>query len=316
MSFSSEVREELSGILPQGERERKAAVCAFLLCLGHTRRQTDGRKWLSLESDNALAMRKCFTLLSKNANINIVVPESLEMRARRGRKSDKIQIPEEEFRDLSERLGLREVDGILLPDPERIGESTGAVGSFLREAFLCAGSMSDPNREYHLEFSCVSRGQAEVIRRILGQAGTHAGIVLRKRHPVVYLKDSEEIVDVLRFMGAAISLMKVENVRIRKSVVNDTNRKTNCDMANISKTVSAASRQCEDIALLERAGVLPHLSRSLRRMAELRMENPELSLRDLGALVDPPISRSGVNHRLRRLSEEAQKLREQMPEHG
>jgi DNA-binding protein WhiA len=139
--------------------------------------------------------------------------------------------------------------------------------------------------------------------------GKSAGFTERKSRFVVYLKDSQDIIDLLGLMGAHISMMEMENQRIRKDVVNTVNRRVNCDTANARRTVGAAQQQIRDIRFLEDRGILKVLPEKLREMAELRTEYPELPLGELGQMLQPPVSKSGVNHRLKKLSELAEKER-------
>ena len=126
---------------------------------------------------------------------------------------------------------------------------------------------------------------------------------------MVYVKEGAGIVDLLNVMGAHVAMMELENLRIVKEIANSVNRRVNCEAANITKTVNAASRQIEDILYLRDHYGFQNLSESLREMAEIRLEHPEAPLKELGELMDPPVGKSGVNHRLRKLSELAQKLR-------
>ena len=133
--------------------------------------------------------------------------------------------------------------------------------------------------------------------------GIEPGVICRKKHFVLYIKDGSKIVDMLGIMDAPVCLMEMENSRILKSMRNSVNRRVHCETANITKAVSAAGRQIEDIRYLQNSGKLKDLSEGLRTIAELRLENPELPLAELGGLLNPPLGKSGVNHRLRRLSE-------------
>ena len=178
--------------------------------------------------------------------------------------------------------------------------------AYLRGAFLCAGSMSDPEKFYHFEIVCDTIDKAAQLKEIFGSFSVDAGITERKNRFVVYVKEANDIVDLLNLMGAHISLMNMENVRILKDMRNRVNRRVNCETANLTKTVDAAVRQTADIKLLAETGVLSGLSPSLREAAALRLENPEASLKELGAMCDPPVSRAGMNHRLARLSKIAE----------
>lgn len=199
--------------------------------------------------------------------------------------------------------------------PERPLEMTNVVtnslGAFTAGAFLSCGSMTDPNKEYHLEFVLPCPQLEEPFSQILLAIGVNAKMVLRKGMPVVYLKHSEQIEDLLTFMGAQQGTIDFINIEILKNVRNKANRISNCDMANINKVLLAAERQIKDILLIDERMGLDALSPDLQQMALLRMDNPELSLKELGELLDPPIGRSGVNHRLKRLQVLADSLRTQ-----
>ncbi len=169
--------------------------------------------------------------------------------------------------------------------------------------------MSDPEKSYHFEIVCSSDEKARQLQVLLGQYGIDARIVLRKRHHVVYVKEGSQIVELLGLMGAHVSLMQLENVRIVKEVRNTVNRKVNCETANLNKTVAAAVRQAEDIRYIEARKGLHELSGSLEEIARLRLEHPDASLKELGDMLSPPVGKSGVNHRLRKLSLIAEQLR-------
>lgn len=174
---------------------------------------------------------------------------------------------------------------------------------------MCIGSMSDPEKSYHLEFVCDNEPQALQLQEVIKSFDIDAKIVLRKKYFVVYLKEGSAIVDLLGVMEAHISLMNFENFRIVKEVRNSINRRVNCETANITKTVNAANKQMDDILLIRDRYGFVNLPDNLREIAEVRLEYPEATLKELGEYMDPPVGKSGVNHRLRKLSELAEKLR-------
>ena len=165
------------------------------------------------------------------------------------------------------------------------------------------------NKAYHFEIVCHTKEQAKQLQELLCGFDTDAKIVERKGHYVVYIKEGAHIVDSLNIMEAYVSLMKLENVRILKEMRNSVNRKVNCETANISKTVNAAVKQIEDIRLIQKMRGLDDLPAQLREMALLRLEYPDAPLKELGGYLDPPMGKSGVNHRLRKLSAIAEELR-------
>ena len=202
---------------------------------------------------------------------------------------------------------------------QSFGDRQGAVDSrfiqksccrraFLRGAFLCVGSISDPEKGYHLEFVCTGEIRARQLQRLIQEFDIEARILIRKKYHVVYIKEGAGIVDLLNVMGAHMSLMNLENLRILKEMRNSINRRVNCETANITKTVNAASRQIEDILYLRDHYGLQKLPPALRRMAEVRLEYPDAPLKELGQYLEPPVGKSGVNHRLRKLSELAQQV--------
>ncbi len=179
----------------------------------------------------------------------------------------------------------------------------------LRSFFIEKGSVSDPERFYHMEFVCASEEEAQELRALIAEYGIDARPAVRNKHTIVYIKDSEAIFDMLNILGAHRSLMEFENVRILKEMREDVQRKVNCETANINKTVSAAVRQIEDISYIRDRIGLDNLPEGLSSVARLRLEMPDSTLKELGELLDPPVSKSGVNHRLKRLSDIAEKLR-------
>lgn len=180
--------------------------------------------------------------------------------------------------------------------------------AFLRGAFMATGSMSDPNKSYHFEIVCKTIEQAERLQELMQEFETDAKIVERKKHQVVYLKEGSQIVDMLNVMEAYVSLMNLENVRIIKEVRNSVNRKVNCETANINKTVNAAVKQIADIELIRDTVGLDKLPKSLYEMALVRLEHPEAPLKELGNYLNPPVGKSGINHRLRKIAAFAEKL--------
>ena len=186
--------------------------------------------------------------------------------------------------------------------------------AFIRGTFLSSGSISDPEKGYHFEIVCPDRGKAEQLQGIIRSFHVEAKIVVRKKSYVVYVKEGAQIVDMLAVMEANVALMNLENIRILKEMRNTVNRKVNCEAANINKTVNAAVRQVEDIQLISRTVGFESLSDALAQVARLRLKYPDATLKELGMMLNPQVGKSGVNHRLRKLSEIADELRENKEE--
>jgi DNA-binding protein WhiA len=180
--------------------------------------------------------------------------------------------------------------------------------AYLRGAFLCNGSMSNPSGGYHLEFAMDSEEQARQLIELLGSFALEAKLAKRKKRYVVYLKEGAGIVDLLNVMGAHHALLRLENLRVEKEVRNSINRQVNCETANIEKTVNAAARYIEDIQYIKEHQGFAGLPPKLRQTAEARLANPEASLQELGQLLEPQLGKSGVNHRLRKLSSIREKV--------
>lgn len=183
------------------------------------------------------------------------------------------------------------------------------LDGFLAGAYLVCGSVIDPNKEYHLEFVTSYNVLSQDLQKLLSTLGVHSKVSERKGIQVVYIKGSEDIEDLLTFMGAQMASLEIMNVKILKDVRNKANRIANCDTANIEKTVEASARQVDDIELIRLYRGLDTLSDELFEIAEIRLEYPELSLREMGQMLANPIGRSGVNHRMKKLSNLADEIR-------
>ena len=292
MSFSGQVKEELAGKFPEASCCQEAELLALLELGGAGGMSPGDSKVLVLHTERFPVARKGFTLLEKTFNIKANVS------VRRNRIRDHTSY----FIVISNRC-------LTFPAFSKLAGRTCCRRAYLRGAFLAAGSMSDPRKAYHFEIVCPSRERAEKICELMLRFSLEGKIVRRKRAYVVYLKEGAQIVDMLNIMGAHVSLLELENVRILKEMRNSVNRKVNCETANLSKTVSAAIRQVEDIEWIRRTIGLDSLPENLRDIAELRLEYPDAALAELGELLEPPVGKSGVNHRLRRIREIAESLR-------
>ena len=182
--------------------------------------------------------------------------------------------------------------------------------AFIRGAFLASGSLSDPEKFYHFEIVCATEEKAKQLQGIIATFDLEAKIVKRKRYYIVYIKEGSQIVDILNVMEAPVALMELENIRILKDMRNSVNRQVNCETANINKTVSAAVKQREDIEYIRDTIGLENLPENLEEIARERVERPEATLKELGEALDPPVGKSGVNHRLRKLCDIAEQLRD------
>ena len=287
MSFSSEVKTELAKHLGKSRHCQIAELAALIAFEGRIP---------AAESENRLLMQKYQLLLAELFHIEEIHTE-------------------EEARSVFSTVKMyNDVTGE--PEPEDtvkglLIQQSCCKRAYIRGAFLAGGSISDPNKSYHFEIVCRSIPQAEQLRDVINSFDMDAKIVARKKYQVVYLKEGSQIVDILNIMEAYVALMNLENVRILKEMRNSVNRKVNCETANISKTVNAAVKQLADIEYIRETAGLSYLPENLKEMALLRLEYPDAPLAELGTYLNPPVGKSGVNHRLRRISEMADSLRQQ-----
>lgn len=299
MSFSSEVKQELLKQYSKARHCQLAELAAIVAMEGHI----DENGSLYIYTDNSAVVEKYTMLIKKLFQLDVTRALTKEV-------TEKILTALK----LTENLAIASlleseyslqgvvVNGLLL-------QNTCCKRAFLRGVFLASGSISDPRKSYHFEIVCHTKAQAEQIKEILEFFEGEPKIVRRNQRYVLYLKEGSQIVDSLNVMEAYVSLMNLENIRIEKEMRNSINRQVNCETANINKTVTAAVRQIQDIELIRDTGGLERLPENLYEMAVCRLENPDTPLKDLGQLLDPPVGKSGVNHRLRKLSQLADQLR-------
>lgn len=296
MSFSGKVKEELARTCPPARHCRLAELAAVMDMSGEWETREDGASRVCVRSENIAVVRKCFTLLEKTFNIG----NEIAVRAAVRRNL---------HRDSSAYFLYASGDCLRAVRHANV-QAVCCKRAFLRGAFLASGSMSDPGKSYHFEIVCNTLERAQYLCGLMQDFELDARIVRRKKNIIVYLKEGDRIVDVLNVMDAPLALMELENVRILKDMRNNVNRKVNCETANINKTVSAAVRQRDDIAYIRDTVGLSGLPEGLRDVALTRLAYPDASLKELGELLEEPVGKSGVNHRLRKLSEMADKLRE------
>ena len=181
----------------------------------------------------------------------------------------------------------------------------------LRQIFLSNASLTNPQKEYHLEFVFSKEEEGREVEEILRHYSLHPKQGKRGKNRMVYLKDASEIADILKLLGAVDALMELENARILKEVSENVNRRVNFEAANINRTVKASLKQQEEIQYIEEVLGLDRLEKALQEVAKRRLQYPDASLEELAQGLEPPIGKSGVNHRLRKLARIAKELREE-----
>ena len=289
MSFSSDVKEELSTRIDMARHCQIAEFAAIMGMSGRIRRASGKRMQIEMSTENEIARYKFIVLLEQIFDIDtgdiIYVSKSS--------RDTTIRIENQEYvaKILQTLKWADETFDNIEPvfvDP-RIVQKDCCKKAFIRGAFIAAGSISDPNKFYHYEIVCDYEEDAQCLCDMLIFFGLDAKITVRKNDYIVYMKEGSNITDVLNLMGAYVSQMNLYNVMILKEMRNDVNRK---DIIYIRDTVGLGS-----------------LKDSLRQVAEVRLEHEDMNLKDIGALLDPPVGKSGVNHRLRKISEYAEQLR-------
>ncbi|MCH5264671.1 MAG: DNA-binding protein WhiA [Lachnospiraceae bacterium] len=302
MSFAGKVKEELREQTGKAKHCQLAELAALFACCGQVVMGEDGSDIILFTTENLTVAKKCYILIKKAFHI---VPDL----SIRGHHQYLLYLLEDHD-VLAFMEALRVFDGAYFVSEALIQRSC-CLRAFLRGLFLAIGSVTNPNSGYHLELAAGSHDRAVQIQEMMGVFELEAKITERKKNCIVYMKEGASIVDFLNVIGAHVALMEFENVRILKEMRNSINRQVNCETANIKKTVSAASRQTSDIQYIHDTIGFGTLSENLAQIARLRLANPEVSLKELGEMLNPPIGKSGVNHRLRKLSEIAEGLRRQ-----
>ncbi len=318
MSFSKEVKEELSKQYSKGRHCQIAEIAAIISLCGNISINPKDEYTIQIHTEILPVARKYFTLLKKTFNINTEISVKRNQYLKRNKtylltvknKQDSLRVLQatkllNEEGDIKEDLSV--VSNLVV-------QNSCCKRAFLRGAFLAAGSISDPAKTYHFEIAVATNAKAKQLQAIFKVFDIDVKIILRKKYYVVYIKEGSQIVEALNVMEAHIALMNFENVRIVKEMRNSINRQVNCETANINKTVVASSKQLEDILYIQNQTGLGKLTEGLEEIARLRLEYPEASLKELGQLLDPPIGKSGVNHRLRKISIIADHIREQKEE--
>lgn len=307
MSFSSKTKDELvEGCRRGSPEEKRSLLCGITHAAGS---MTLGRGAVGLqfitENDNvaALTARLGQELYGVKAEISISEKERLNA------VSNVVRFTGDGATELLRDAGYGVGGELELGSiPPELVENEGRARVFLRGVFLGAGSVSDPKKGYHLELVCRYEQFAASLCRIMGELGIAAKYLPRKSSYVVYLKDGELVSDFITLIGAMNSTMAFEEARVMRSVSNHINRQQNFEDANMNKAAAAAAQQLLDIEFIRLNGGLEALPPKLRETAEVRINNPEATLADLAELAE--ISKSGLNHRLAKLSIIAQELRD------
>ncbi|MCH5267624.1 MAG: DNA-binding protein WhiA [Lachnospiraceae bacterium] len=315
MSFSGKVKEELAGQVSSARHCQIAEFSAIFSLCGKVRRKRSGKIYLEMHTENLTVAKKFYILIKMAFHVEAQIRiRNHSIHSRTPTYFLVIQAQETVYEILKAVKILSETQdrwGDFSMIPSRLVQNTCCKRAYLRGVFMVAGSVTNPEKAYHLEIAVLSDVYCKQLQKMVASFEVDAKIVERKKYHVLYVKEGSMIVDILNVMGAHLALMDFENVRILKEVRNSVNRQVNCETANINKTVTAAARQIEDIRYIETHRGFSFLKDGLRETAELRLEYPDTPLAELGQMLSKPLGKSGVNHRLRKLSGIAERLREE-----
>lgn len=301
MSFSSNVKAELlSNITEEKNSHCKAAqllaivnICGFVSTENYD-------KFIIIHNENKDILNLAVCLINTLFSFN---PECV---------NNDIIIKDYNLIDcMISNLGIKNSNDFSLNSPINadITARNCCKRAYIRMAFVCCGSVNDPSKHYHLEFADNDYDHSQNLIELISEFGINMKIVERKNHYVIYCKEAEQIVDLLNVMSAYKALLEFENLRVVKEVRNNVNRIVNCETANINKIVNTSVRQIEDIqCIIDKKGI-NYLSENLRAVAETRIKYPDVSLKELGEYLTPPLGKSGVNHRLKKIHEIAESLK-------
>lgn len=312
MSYSAKVKSEIVREENMTRDEFSSLLSAVMKVAGVLSLSSGGREGFRISTENASTAR----FLLKNIKQQLKMNATTIVSKSQSFKKNNLYIinfeDNENMREFLIEMGIlaEEEGGITLnvSIPEKLISTDLRKKAYIKGAFLGSGSMTDPEKQYHLEFVTHSEEYAQELMKLLGAFGLNAKVIPRKGIYVVYIKEGEQIVDVLNILGAHNALLEAENVRIIKDMRNNVNRLVNCETANLSKTVNASVRQTEAIKFIEKTTGLSRLPDQLKEIAELRLANPGISLKELGDMLDPKVGKSGVNHRLRKIEKFAEEL--------
>ena len=310
MSFSSEVKKEIVAVYGADRHCHVAELAALLNICGRIEVANDIYQ-VTFRADNAQVAEKIGHLIQTQFG-GTCQKESTGI-AKRGRPAASYYT----VTDAAVSQQLLWATGLLHKQSGQLSRRIDPLvvnrpcckRAFIRGTFLGGGSVSGPEKTYHLEFVMPEQAYARQFMEVLQSFDIDPKLVVRKGYDIVYFKKGEEISDVLKIIGANNAMMVFENQRVAKDMENTINRVSNCLSVNADKTVVAAVKQMEDISFIRAAKGLDSLPPQLQEIAEIRLNNPIISLKEIGQMLNPPIGKSGVNHRLRRISSIADGLR-------
>ncbi|AWI13498.1 DNA-binding protein WhiA [Caldifermentibacillus hisashii] len=307
MSFASDVKKELTN-LPIDDTCSKSELSALIRMNGAVS-FTNQRLVVDIQTENAAIARRIYSLLKKHYQVDVELFVRKKMRLKKNnvyivRLIDQVK---EILKDLSIIDEGFEFHHQIATE---LIQKKSCKRAYLRGAFLAGGSINNPETSsYHLEIFTLYKDHSEALCELLNSFSLNSKTLERKKGWITYLKEAEKISDFLGIIGAHNALLRFEDVRIVRDMRNSVNRLVNCETANLNKTIGAAIRQVENIKFIDQTIGLDSLPEKLREIAKLRIEYQDVTLKELGEMVSGGISKSGINHRLRKIDEIAEKLR-------
>jgi conserved hypothetical protein len=307
MSFAAQTKKELTMVETESCCER--AELAALIRMNGSVSLSNRKVVLDISTENAAIARRIYSLIKKHFDVHVELLVRKKMRLKKNnvyivRMPNRVQEVLAELRIVSE--GFMFNGGI---DKEIIRKPC-CKRSYLRGAFLAGGSVNNPEgSSYHLEIASMYEEHCGALVELANKFGLNARCIERKKGFIFYIKEGEKIIELLNIIGAHQALFKFEDVRIMRDMRNSVNRIVNCETANLNKTIGAAVRQIDNIKLLQKEVGLENLPDKLREVAEVRLQHPDSNLTEVGEMLKGKVSKSGVNHRLRKIDELAEKIR-------
>ncbi len=307
MSFASEMKNELTRI-EVDECCMKSELSALIKMNGAVS-YFDGQWVINVQTENAAIARRIFSLIKNVYRIEI----DLLVRKKMKLKKNNVYICriKKESKDVLADLDIFSGGMLTNTISDEIKNKECCRRSYLRGAFLAGGSVNNPETSaYHLEIGSLYEEHAQAITDLMNSYELNAKYIDRKRGYIIYLKEAEKIAEFLSLIGGYQALLKFEDIRIVRDMRNSVNRLVNCETANLNKTINASMRQVENIKLIDKEIGIDELPERLREVARIRVEHQDMTLKEIGEAVSTgTISKSGINHRLRKLDEIAEKLR-------
>jgi cell division protein WhiA len=308
MSFAAQTKKELT--LMEAEACCEKAELSALIRMNGSVQLSNQRIILDISTENAAIARRIYSLLKKTYQVHIELLVRKKMRLKKNnvymvRIPTRVQDILSDLKIVSE--GFQFTTGI----DKSVVRGNCCKRSYLRGAFLAGGSVNNPEgSSYHLEISSMYEEHCHALVELANRFHLNARCIERKKGFVFYIKEGQKIIEFLSIIGAHQALLRFEDIRIMKDMRNSVNRIVNCETANLNKTIGASLRQIENIRLLQREVGLESLPDKLREVAEIRLQYPDVNLNEIGDMLKGNVSKSGVNHRLRKIDELAEKLRQ------